>query len=120
MPPSNYSSWKVPDFLREALSGLLHRDPETGAPLSREAESSSPRYGVTAWDEAQVTLRECKIMNMTYNGVCCLGESSVTMEDCEVTGCRMAGVYLEGSANASLARCLLQVSPRMASSPGLS
>ena len=109
MPQSNISTWKTPDFLREALVGLMDRDPETGMLLSRDAQSSSPRYGVTAWDHARVSLLGCKILNMTYNGVCCMGESQVLLEDCEVTGCRMAGVYLEGCCNASLIRCLLQV-----------
>ncbi len=111
MPPSNYSTLKTPDFLRAVMAKVMHRDPVTGLALQPEAESAMPRYGVTAWGEAHVTLRACTIRNMTFNGVCCTGCSTVEMEDCVVSGCGMAGVYMEGDATAALTACHLKARP---------
>ena len=85
--------------------GLMHRDPDTGVPLHPAAETSMPRMGVSAWGNARVTLRGCTIMNMTYNGVCCMGESTVLIEDSVIKGCSMAGLYMEGEGNATVRGC---------------
>lgn len=111
MPPSNYSTWNTPDFLRVVMSKLMHRDPVTGAPLNPEAESAMPHHGITAWGEAHVILHGCTILNMSYNGVCCTGSSNVVIHDCVISGCGMAGVYMEGQGNATLTSCLLKVCP---------
>jgi hypothetical protein len=105
MPPTNYTTLKTPDYLRDIMAKVMHRDPVTGLSTHPEAESAMPRYGVTAWGEAHVTLQACTILNMTFNGVCCTGCSRVEMEDCVVSGCGMAGVYLEGDTNATLTAC---------------
>ena len=61
-----------------------------------------PRYGVTAWGRAHVRLRECKIINMTLNGVGASENSTLEIDGCCISGSGMAGVYMEEAANVSL------------------
>mmetsp|Transcript_938 Transcript_938/g.2002 ORF Transcript_938/g.2002 Transcript_938/m.2002 type:complete len:467 (+) Transcript_938:232-1632(+) len=95
VPPSNISAMpNVDESIRQIALQAGHRDPETG--LSLLTEAPCPKFGVSAWDTSQVTLRECHVINMTYNAVCGSGNTSITIQDCELRGSGMAAVYLEG------------------------
>jgi hypothetical protein len=54
------------------------RDAVTGEPTIKD--TSMPKFGVTAWGQATVTVSDSKILNMSYNGVCASGNSSITMQ----------------------------------------
>ena len=104
LPPSNIHDMEIAPWLKQILlENMDTRNKTTGLPLY--PESSMPRYGVTAWGRARVRLRDCRVVNMTLNGVSASENATLHLSGCEISGSGMAGLYLEGAANVTLSHC---------------
>jgi hypothetical protein len=107
LPPTNIFDMDLKPWLRQLLlEGLDVRNKTTGLPLYQE--SSMPRYGVTAWGRAHVRLIDCKIINMTLNGLSASENATMEVQGSCISGSGMAGVFLEGSCVVTLTSCLLK------------
>ena len=101
LPPSNIYEMKMAPWLQQLLiENLDSRNKTTGLPLY--PESSFPRYGFTAWGRAHVRLINCRILNMSLNGVSASENATMEVHSCSISGSGMAAVYLEGSCNVTL------------------